>query len=221
MPTLTKRLVSLGLAALFLAACNPAAKAPSNTTSTASVGAPDGIGYVKGVDTAPVTLIEYASPTCPACKYFHTEINPKLMTNYVDTGKVKLVYRPFAIHEPDVPAYVLAMCAGEDKFLTVIDDMFKNQEGIIAAASSGGLEAALKTIGARHGIATDAQFKACLDNKAYYDALGAATEAARKDRVTGTPTFVMNGEVLTFENGLNTYEGLARELDKRLGATTP
>jgi protein-disulfide isomerase len=127
--------------------------------------------HVKGSESAPVTIIEYASPTCPACKYFHDDILPELTEKYVVTGKVKFVFREYPIHEPDVPAYVLAMCAGDGKFFDVMDDLFANQVGVVTAAQNGTLKGALQTIGKRHGIETTAQFDACMENRDYRTAL--------------------------------------------------
>ena len=142
----SRRSALTALTALFLAACGG-----GNEPSGPVINDDGVLGHAKGSESAPVTIIEYASPTCGTCKYFHDEIQPTLMEEYVDTGKVKFVFREYALSGPDTPIYAFAYCAGEDKFLDIVDDLFANQDGVIAAAQNGVLMVALQTIGQRHG----------------------------------------------------------------------
>ncbi len=211
---------ALATLALFTVACGGTTTSPTTGVATATKGAPDGLGYVKGVDTAPITFIEYASPTCGGCAYFEENIKPMIKEKYIDTGKVKFVYRPFPIHqELDVPMYSIAMCAGDDKFLAVVEDYFKNFTGITSAAQSGAFEPALREIAARHGIDTKEKFDACINDRGYRNALADYHEAAMKHKVASTPTFVVNGVVHKAEGNFASAEGMAKELDAILAAS--
>jgi protein-disulfide isomerase len=116
----------------------------------------------------------------------------------------------------DVAAYVVARCAGDDKFFAVLDDLFANQEGIVQAAQVGALGNTLKTIAKRHGIETDEAFDACMDNPAIRDELAAVYQSAEQFQVAGTPTFVLDGKVRNFEGDYRSPEGFSRQIDALL-----
>jgi protein-disulfide isomerase len=217
MNLLSRRSALAAVSALMLAACGG-----GEGGSTAGVPAITKGDHVKGSENAPITIIEYASPTCPACKYFHDDILPALTEKYVVTGKVKFVFREYPIHEPDVPAYVLAMCAGDDKFFDIMDDLFRNQAGVITAAQNGTLKATLQTIGKRHGIETTAQFDACMENRDYRTALADKYQVAtEKWGVDSTPTFIINGEKHLFGGETGSVENFSKFIDGLLGDEAP
>ena len=220
MAYLSRRLALVAVSALALVACGAAnsdgTKTDTTGTTTSTVEAGE-LGHIKGDKNAPITLIEYASPTCPACKYFHDSILPVIEEKYIATGKVKLVYREFPIHgAPDVAAYVVARCAGDDKYFDVLDDLFANQDGIVQAAQAGALGAMLKTVGKRHGIETDEAFDACMADRSIRDKLAAVYQTAEQYNVNGTPTFVINGKVRDFDGDYRSPEGFSRQLDALL-----
>jgi len=221
MVSLSRRLTLMALPALALVACG-AATGDRSTPPKPGAGAPAAavsgeLGHVKGDPNAPITLIEYASPTCPACKYFHDEVFPALEQKYVSTGKVKFVFREFPIHgQADVAAYVVALCAGEDRYFDVLDDLFENQEGIVQAANVGALGGMLKTVAKRHGIETDEAFDACLENREYRDQLAAVYQSGEQFGVMGTPTFILDGKVRNFEGDYRTVEGFSKQIDALL-----
>lgn len=218
MNLLSRRSALAAVSALMLAACG-GGDSGSTATDVPAITKGD---HIKGSENAPVTIIEYASPTCPACKYFHDEILPVLTEKYVVTGKVKFVFREYPIHEPDLPSYVLANCAGEDQFFPVLDDLFANQMGIVTAAQAGALKGALQTIGKRHGIETEAQFNACMENRDYRTALADKYQVAtEKWSVDSTPTFIVNGKKHLFENETRTAEGFSKYIDGLLGEDAP
>ena len=179
--------------------------------------------HVVGSESAPITIIEYASPTCPACKYFHDEIKPALEEKYVSAGQVKFVFREYPVHQgPDVPAYVLALCAGEGKFFDVLDDLFEHQEGVVGSAQNGSLKAMLQTVGKRHGIETEAQFDACMDNPDYRKVLADKYQVAtEKWDVNSTPTFIVNGKKHTFDNDTRSVEAFSDYIDRLLADLAP
>ncbi len=221
MASLSRRLALMALPVLAVVACG-AATGDSSTTPKPGAGAPAAavsgeLGHVKGDPNAPITLIEYASPTCPACKYFHDEVLPALEEKYVSTGKVKFVFREFPIHgQADVAAYVVALCAGEDRYFDVLDDLFENQEGIVQAANVGALGGMLKTVAKRHGIETDEAFDACLQNPEYRDQLAAVYQSGEQFGVKGTPTFILDGKLRNFEGDFRTAEGFSKQIDALL-----
>lgn len=218
MASLSRRLALLALPVLAVVACGAANGSSENGTSGKPAGNASGeLGHVIGEADAPVTLIEYASPTCPACKYFHDDILPELKEKYVTTGKVKFIYREYPIHgNADVAAYVVALCAGEDKYFDVIDDLFENQDGIVQAANVGALGGMLKTVAKRHGIETDEAFDACMTDRKYRDQLADVYAAAEAQGVNSTPTFVLDGKVRIFEGDFRTVEGFSRQIDALL-----
>ncbi|HRX75310.1 MAG: thioredoxin domain-containing protein [Hyphomonas sp.] len=217
MNLLSRRSALAAVSAVLLVACGAKTDGPAGEMPAITAG-----DHVIGSDTAKVTIVEYASPTCPACKYFHDEIQPELIKKYVDTGKVKFVFREYPIHEPDVPAYVMAACAGEGKFFDVLDDLFANQVGVVTAAQNGTLKPALQTIGKRHGIETEAQFDACMSNRDYRTALADKFQVAtEKWEVNSTPTFIVNGKKHLFENETRSVEGFSKYLDSLLGDDAP
>ena len=214
---LSRRSALAAVSALMLAACGGGDGGSATGVPSISKG-----DHVKGSESAPITIIEYASPTCPACKYFHDDILPALSEKYVVTGKVKFVFREFPIHEPDVPSYVLAMCAGDGQFFDVLDDLFANQVGVVTAAQNGTLKGALQTIGKRHGIETTAQFDACMENRDYRTALADKYQVAtEKWGVDSTPTFIINGEKHLFGGEFGSAEGFSKYIDGLLGEDAP
>lgn len=218
MASFNRRLALMALPVLALVACGAASGGNTGDAPAAPAASTSSeLGHVKGDPNAPITLIEYASPTCPACKYFHDSVLPTLEEKYISTGKVKFVFRDYPIHgEADVAAYVIARCAGPDKFFDVIDDLFENQEGIVQAAQVGALRPMLKTVGQRHGIETDEAFEACLSNGKLREDMAAVYQTAEQYNVTGTPTFVLDGKMRNFEGDFRSAEGFSKHIDALL-----
>ena len=212
----SRRTALAAISALALAACGDTG-ADTTPSGDAAVTAGSELGHIKGSADAPVTLIEYASPTCPACKYWHDDIQPVVQSDYIDTGKVKLIFREYPLHAPDVPAYLVAMCAGEDKYFAVLDELFEYQSGIVESAQNGVLKAMLQTIGQRHGIETEADFDACMNNRDLRQQMADIYQTSEKFGVTGTPTFIIDGEVHQFAN-MNSADKVKAALDAALEA---
>lgn len=209
----SRRTALAAISALALAACGNG-DAAGNGPLIADSGE---LGHAKGSADAPVVLIEYASPTCPACKYWHDTIEPAVMSDYVETGKVKFVFREFPLHTPDVPAYLVAMCAGEDNYFDVLDELFEYQSGIVDAARNGVLKPALMSIGARHGLEDEAEFDACMNNRALRERMADIVQTGEKFGVNGTPTFIVDGRKIDFEN-MNSLEKVTAALNDALEA---
>lgn len=138
---------------------------------------------------APVTVVEYASVTCGHCAHWHASVYPEFKRRFIDTGRVRFVFRelPTSPQPVAVGGFLLARCAGPDRYFDVISDLMSEQRAVLAAPFQQ-----LVAIGARHGV-TEAEFSACLGDSAAMDALDARVQAALDRGVTGTPTFYVNG----------------------------
>jgi protein-disulfide isomerase len=154
---------------------------------------------VHGSPNAPVTFIEYASMTCPHCAAFQKEVIPLLNKDYVDTGKVKVIFREYPLDGAARMASAVARCLSGDQFFSFIDLLFKNQMNWIKDFDGNGqltkedvLEG-LTQMGRVAGMPGD-KVKACADdpkNLALVDANW--MEGQTKYNVNSTPTFIING----------------------------
>jgi protein-disulfide isomerase len=177
MRTLTLLVAGLALA---LTACQK---------PTSAVSADDmAIGNPK----APVTVIEYASVSCPHCGDWNNGVFPDFKAKYIDTGKVHYVTREALTGDPAIAAagFLTARCAGRDKYFQVTEAVYRAQPQMI----SGQPHDILLNIARSVGL-SDAQFEACISDKAAQTALNARWEHyMRDDHVNSTPTFFINGK---------------------------
>jgi protein-disulfide isomerase len=168
----------------------PAPVAVTQTTDkSALLGIQPG-DHVLGDPKAPITLIEYASFTCPHCAHFAVTILPEIKQKWIDTGKVKLVYRDFPLDQTAVKAAQLAECAGNDKYFGVIDVIFSTQPKWATAADPiADLAKSLRIAGLG-----DAEVKACLANDAVQNGVIADYRGGEALGVDSTPSLFINGE---------------------------
>ncbi len=223
MSQICRRTALAGLLSLALAACNQGgsdAESPAHDGGTTSAALQD---MVLGDPDAAVTITEYASWTCPACLQFHNEVVPMMLTDYVETGKVKYVFREFPTAPPNITiaGFAIARCAGPDKYFDVLDELFDRQQGIIAVAREGGqVRVALQQVAANHGIQGDDAFDACLQDQSIRRAIAASVALGDSQQVSATPTVFLNGERL--EGSAWRYEaGMRDVLNEALGEDTP
>ncbi len=151
---------------------------------------------VQGSPSAPVTIVEYASMTCPHCAAFHETGWKDLKAKYIDTGKVKFVLREFPLDPLAAAGFMLARCAGNDKRNAVVDQLFAQQNtwAFVDKPLQPLLELA-KGLGF-----TQADFETCLQNQALYDQVNAERDqAADKFNVDATPTFFIQGKKVAGE----------------------
>lgn len=145
---------------------------------------------ILGKAEAPITIIEYASLTCPHCAHFDVTVLPKLKEKWIDTGKAKLILRDYPLDEPALRAAMMARCAPPERFYPLIDMLFETQEKwAVAKDWRGALEmtARLAGIGKK-------EFDACLANKAMEDEVAQSRLLATTQLgVDSTPTFFVNG----------------------------
>ncbi len=147
-----------------------------------------------GDPRAKVTVVEYASASCPHCARFNNNVFPQFRKKYVDTGKVHYVFREFLTQPVEVAAagFLLARCAGAAKYFDVLDAFFRGQEEMYRTGQAGKL---IADVGAKAGLSGE-QIQACLGDEAAADALNARVARYAKDGVDSTPTFVINGKKL-------------------------
>ena len=198
----TRRAAVLALAAFSLAACSGGSKS--------AVG-PDQ-GMTMGDPKAPVTVIEYASTSCPHCARYNSEDFPALKKQYIDTGKVRYVFRETLIHPSlDGPAYLLAGCVSKDKFFNVIDAIMRGQSEYYAPSVINGPNAddqiaqAFRTVLLRtaelQGLSDDQAMK-CMSDPAAAAKLSDRLQAeAKQYDVDSTPTFIVNGKKVAAPDG--------------------
>jgi len=181
------------IAALFLAGPSPALaqappKPPSATPGDLLAITQD--DQILGKPDAPVTIVEYASLTCPHCAHFATEVLPKLKENWIDSGKAKLVLRDYPLDEPAMRAAMVARCAPTGKFYALVDTFFASQQQWALAKD---YKAALARLALLGGM-TKAQFDTCLADKTVEDkVLQSRLAATQQLNVSSTPTFFING----------------------------
>lgn len=146
---------------------------------------------VLGDPKAPISIVEYASLTCPHCAEFHNNALQDIKTNYIDTGKAHLIFRDFPLDRWAFQASVLAHSAGKEKFFTVLEILFKKQ----AEWTNGSdLTAEIIKIGNMVGI-SKAKFEASLADEALGESiLTDRMVGANEYKVASTPTLFINGE---------------------------
>jgi len=163
-----------------------------------------------GSDKAPLTVIEYASMTCPHCAEFHTEVLPEVKRDYIDTGKLRLVFRDFPLDGVALRASMLARCGGPDRYFAFIDVLFTQQKAWSRAKEPLNALAQLGRLGGVGEVA----FNACMTNTALENyVVQSRYDAQNKHQVTGTPTFVIDGKAY---KGVESIEAFRKMVDPLL-----
>ena len=159
-----------------------------------------------GNPKAKVTVIEYASPTCPVCADFMINYFPKLKSDYIDTGKIFYVYRTFLRGPDDAVAEKLARCMPKDKYMSFTDLLFRNQQRWdyeFGIPSPDGVHAALIQLAGEAGM-SEADADRCIASRTDEDAISKVGEdGVAKYQVNATPTFVVNGQSEAWDRNLN------------------
>lgn len=142
---------------------------------------------------AKVTLIEYASYTCPHCANFHTNVFKDLKRDYIDTGKVHFVYREVYFDRYGLWAAMVARCGGDMKYFGVQEMLYSDMQSWAASDDPNVVVSNLKKIGRTAGM-DDAQLDACMQNGAMAQAMVEHYETVMQEyEVQGTPTLIING----------------------------
>ncbi len=217
--TFTRREFTLALSTTALAAA--AGFSPFGLIGSAAAQDANPVELVKpvplgdvvlGPADAPVTIIEYASMSCGHCAEFHRTIYPKLKAEYIDTNKVRYIFREFPLDIKAAAGAMLARCVGKDdpkKYHAVVDILFATQNDWVLKDTSEQLRRVAKQAGMN-----DETFNACLGNQSMLDALKQGQDQAyEKFKVDSTPTFFVNGTKL---KGGATLEDFKKLIDPNL-----
>ena len=184
------------------------AEDPAAALVARPVSLPD---IVLGSAKAPVTITEYASMSCPHCAAFGENVFPMLRSKYIDTGKVRFVFREFPLDIKAAAASMLARCVADgdaEKYFGVVRLLFQQQERLMAQTTE-----TLKLIGKQAGM-SEAAVETCVKDQALLDKLAADQRFAFQDlKVDSTPTFFVNGERL---KGSMSYEELEERIKPHL-----
>jgi protein-disulfide isomerase len=157
-----------------------------------------------GDPRAKVRVIEYASASCPHCAHFATDVFPAFKAKYVDTGKASYTLKEYLTEPAAIAAagFLLARCAGKDRYFPVLDAVFRGQDEMV---QTGDVRGVLARIAKSPGGLSEAQLDACMRDMAAEKALAArADRHVHVDKVTVTPTFIINGR--RYEGGMTLPE---------------
>jgi protein-disulfide isomerase len=194
-----------GSTALSLSRFGGSALAQTPTEEDLAQAGPAG-DIVLGDEKAPVTVIEYASMTCGHCAHFSVTTFPELKTRYIDTGKVRFIMREFPLDPLAAAGFMLARCAGKDKYMPMVETLFAKQETWVVQKPLD----PLKEIAKQAGF-TEESFEKCLaDQKILDDIQAVRDRASQKLGVNSTPTFFVNGKKI---NGDLPIEEFAKLID--------
>ena len=162
-----------------------------------------------GDPDAPITIIEYASFTCIHCGTFHNETWPALKAQYVDTGQVLFLFRDFPLNGLALSASLLTHCVPEDAYHGTVTELFRSQEEWIGSDDP---MSRLLAIGVFAG-ASEAELEACMaDRSLAEEIIAVRLEGEAAYEVSGTPTFVINGETLTGARPFEAFEEIIERL---------
>ena len=188
----------------------PAATSTPSPVAATELMVPGPLGEQSiGKDDAPVTVIEYASMTCPHCAHFHETVYPEFKKAFIDTGKVRFIFREFPLDPLAAAGFMLARCGGGDKFFPMIETLFAQQKDWVVQKPLVPLLAIAKQAGF-----TEQTFNDCLANQQVLDGI----ESVRKRavdvfKVQSTPTFFING---TAYPGALSIDEMAKVIDPYL-----
>jgi len=182
----------IAFVALAFASLAFASSATAQSAIAASVAKPVSLPDIAiGSAKAPVTITEYSSMSCPHCAAFGQNVFPMLRSKYIDTGKVRFVFREFPLDIKAAAASILARCAGKgdsEKYLGAVETLFKLQERLMAQTRD-----TLIYVGKLHGL-SEQEVETCEKDQAQFDKLTADQRYAHQElKVTSTPTFFLNG----------------------------
>ena len=187
-------------------------EAPQPARNAGALGTPNPMGeIVLGRADAPVTIVEYSSLTCPHCGAFHRDTLPKLKKQYIDSGQVKIYFRPFPFDPYATAGAMLAQCVAPAAQVNFLDVMFKRQMQWIQSEKP--MDELQKL--ARQAGLSESDFVVCLKDESKLESIRQMQSAAAEELgVRSTPTFFINGEKLEGNRGLD-------EFDKRIKPLLP
>jgi protein-disulfide isomerase len=159
-----------------------------------------------GNPSAPVTIVEYASLTCPHCRNYHANVFPKVKRQYIDTGKVRYIIREFPIGKTAGTAAIVTRCVPKSQYLSMVETFLSRQpEWVSQEVRPDAIYSVAKSSGMSR-----AAFDKCLSNQTIIDGLTEVKQRGRKYGVIGTPTFFINGQKLQGEVTFEEVKALIR-----------
>ncbi len=212
---ITTALSLAGLAALAaIFALQPIGAAMAQSATAALLAQPMSLpDMALGEAKAPVTIFEFASMSCPHCAAFEQNVFPMLRSKYIDTGKVRYVFREFPLDIKAASASVLARCIANgdaEKFFGAIDTMFKQQDALMEQTKE-----TMLAIGKDAGL-DDKGVESCVGDQSAMDRLSAdETFAAKQLKVDATPTFFINGKMVKGAISFEEFEAKLKPLLKK------
>jgi len=203
---LTRLVPSLALLAMLLAPL-----AAPGTAAAAIVSVEEAKTEMTiGKPDAPVTIIEFSSLGCPHCARFHSDTLPRIKKDYIDTGKVRLIFQDFPLGTPALAASMIAHCSGPKKFFGFIEILFRSQA---QWTTSGNPMQALSKV-ARFGGMSEDDVQACLKYQPLLEHIRKGALVGQETyKINATPSFVVEGEVIT---GAQPFEVFQKVFDKAL-----
>jgi protein-disulfide isomerase len=160
---------------------------------------------VLGNENAPVTIIEYASMTCPHCAHFSEATFPELKKKYIETGKVRFIFREFPLDQLAAAASMLARCSGKDRYLPMVETLFQQQREWVVQRPLQPLMGIAKQAGM-----SEQSFNECLKDQQVLSGIEETRDrAAKVFKVQSTPTFFINGKEF---RGSATLEEMEKEI---------
>src|SRR5262245_31380098 len=207
---ITRREFSIGASTAALAFAGLAAPVLAQGPASAELMAPGPLPEMSlGDPKAPVTIIEYASMSCPHCAAFHESTYPDLKKKYIDSRKVRFIFREFPRNQMAAAGSMLARCAGPERYFPMVEVLFQKQREWLVSRPL----APLMAISKQAGLSEQA-FNECLKDQKLLDGIEETRErAATKFGVQSTPTLFINGKIL---RGNNTMAELEKEIEPYL-----
>lgn len=177
--------------------------------------------HTLGNPKAAITLLEYAAPMCPHCAHFTAEEFPILKREFIDTGRIFYIFRVFPLGAPDGAVEAVARCLPAERYFPYMEMMFREQkqwdpDGYQVAD----VEAAIINLAGREGLSPE-KAKLCINDSAQQERINqSAQDAQLRYQVEGTPTFVMNGQVVNLPAGQKTLDVLRLRINSLLAASS-
>jgi protein-disulfide isomerase len=197
--------------AVFDAARAQTAPKPDSTVDMAKALERGPLPELSIGDAAGLPIVEYGSATCPHCAHFDRDVWPAFRKAYVESGKVRYIFREYSRNNLDVAAFMLARCVGDDKAFSAIELLFASQDRWAFGDNPlEGLMAALRPTGMSRDKAT-----VCLNDQAKADALAQIVKTAdERFKISGTPSFIIDGRIYGGALSLDELDAILKPLVK-------
>lgn len=163
---------------------------------------------VLGNRDADVVVIEYSSPTCAHCAYYHKSVYPELKKNYIDNNKIAYVIRQFIANKQDLDSTILAVCSGKENAVKMLEIFFSQQD---KWAFNTNFREILTNIGQLAGVSPEQYAKCLQDNNIISTLIGKSRAVSQVEEFVGTPSFIINGKV---HKKAYSYQNLSEAIDK-------